>query len=88
MKKEVKKVVSLILAFAMMFSGVSVAFASDEAADNIVNAVLKPLANYEECEFSLTVTSGEDILSGSVYANRSVGGPRSTDRKRAEYSGK
>ena len=34
MKKEVKKVVSLILAFAMMFSGVSVAFASDEAADN------------------------------------------------------
>ena len=34
MKKEAKKVVSLILAFAMMFSGVSVAFASDEAADN------------------------------------------------------
>ena len=34
MKKEVRKVVSVILAFAMMFSGVSVAFASDEAADN------------------------------------------------------
>ena len=34
MKKEAKKVVSLILAVAMMFSGVSVAFASDEPADN------------------------------------------------------